>query len=475
MKTLARLGAARPVPNDMMKPFVSRVHFVGIGGAGMSAIAEVLASLGYDVSGSDLKRSETTARLRESGIKVHIGHRASNAAGAQVLVVSSAVPRNNPETSFAVRKGVPVIARAQMLAELGRMKKTVAVAGSHGKTTTASMIAAALGAAGAEPTAIIGGRMKNAQAAARPGTGEYLVVEADESDGSFVQLSPLVAVVTNIDDDHLDFHGSMDGLARAFLEYLRRLPFYGRAVLCRDDERTAALASRIERPVFTYGFNRAAEWRPRGVRSSRNGSRFDVVRSGRKQAEVVLSVPGRHNVLNALAALSAGAALGFDPDKLARGLGRFSGVGRRIDSLGQARGAEFVDDYGHHPSEIAATLSAVSELWKPRRLVVIFQPHRFSRTRLLAGRFGPAFKAADFVYVTPIYPAGEKPEPGISSKMILDSLARRRVACAPFPGVAEAAASIQDGDLVLTLGAGDVRRIGEDLLRERSKSGTGLS
>ncbi|MDE2313832.1 MAG: UDP-N-acetylmuramate--L-alanine ligase, partial [Elusimicrobia bacterium] len=365
--------------------------------------------------------------------------------------------------------GIPVIPRAQMLAELCRFKKTLAVAGSHGKTTTTSMAAAALEAAGARPTMIVGGRLKNVLPAAGLGLGDYMVVEADESDGSFVHLAPLAAVVTNIDDDHLDFHKSMDGLKRSFLDYLHRLPFYGCAVICRDDEGAASILSRVERPVVTYGLHRKADWRARGMRLAGSGSRFEVLKAGRRIAEVALKVPGRHNVLNALAALAAGAYLGFDPRDLARGLEEFLGVGRRLDRLGSAAGVEFVDDYGHHPTEIAATLSALavgagSGRASRKKLVVIFQPHRFSRTQLLSERFGPAFRGADFVYVTDIYPAGEKPLPGVSSKLILDSLARSGVACAPFAGAAPLLRELGSGDTLLTLGAGDVRKIGEELL-----------
>jgi len=455
---------------DMMRPFIRRVHFVGIGGSGMSGIAEVLHSLGYEVSGSDAKRGEAFKRLAAEGIKVWLGHRAAHVRGAQVVVASTAVPADNPELVRARREGIPVIPRAQMLAELCRFKKTLAVAGSHGKTTATSMAALALAAAGADPTLIVGGRLKNVRPAAGMGMGDYMVVEADESDGSFVHLSPLAAVVTNIDDDHLDFHKSMDQLKRAFLDYLHRLPFYGCAVICQDDAGAASIVPRVERPVSTYGFDRKAGWRARDVRLFRGGSRFEALHGGRKAAEVSLRVPGRHNVLNALAAMAAGAYLGFEPRDLARGLGEFSGVGRRLDRLGSAGNAEFVDDYGHHPTEIAATLAALRNGAKSRRarrerLVVIFQPHRFSRTKLLAGHFGPAFKGADFVYVTDIYPAGEKPLPGVSSKLILDSLVRSKIDCAAFPGVAPVLESIKSGDTVLTLGAGDVRAVGEELLR----------
>jgi UDP-N-acetylmuramate--alanine ligase len=452
-----------------MRSFVSRVHFVGIGGVGMSGIAEVLHNLGYKVSGSDTKESEITRRLRSAGVRIALGHAAANARGAQVVVVSSAVAADNPEVVFARRRGIPVILRAQMLAELGRMKKTVTVAGSHGKTTTTSMVAMALKAAGAEPTMIIGGRLKNIHSNVKLGMGDYMVAEADESDGSFLYLSPLVAVVTNIDNDHLDYHKTMENLTASFGAHLQRLPFYGAAVLCADDARLKALFPRVARRVVSYGIKGPAEWQARAIRMEKAGSRFLAYQFGKLKARVSLRVPGRHNVLNALGALAAGAYLGFDLKKLAKGLSEFRGVGRRLDRLGTAAGVEAVDDYGHHPTEIRATLSAVA-LWKARRVVAVFQPHRFSRTKLLAKEFGTAFKEADFVYVMDIYPAGEKPIAGVSSRLILDALKRNKVPCAAFPGTLELARQVRRGDVVLTLGAGDVWKVGEDLLRRLRES-----
>jgi UDP-N-acetylmuramate--alanine ligase len=448
-----------------MRQFVRRLHFVGIGGVGMSGIAEVLHNLGYEVSGSDSKESEITRRLRASGIRVKLGHAAAHAKGAQVVVVSSAVAADNPEVAYAKRAGVPIVLRAQMLAELGRMKKTITVAGSHGKTTTTSMVSMALHAAGARPTMIIGGQLKNIGSNVRLGVGDYLVAEADESDGSFLYLSPLAAIVTNVDNDHLDYHKTMDNLKRAFVDHLKRLPFYGAAVLCADDPTLASLIPRVGRPVVTYGFG-AADWRAVDVKLSKDRSTFWAVNKKRK-ARISLQVPGKHNVLNALGAFAAGAFLGQDLKKLARGLSDFRGVGRRLDRLGAAGGVEFVDDYGHHPTEVSTTLAAVARLWKARRTVVIFQPHRYSRTKLLAKEFGPAFKEADLVFVTDIYAAGEKPMPGVTSKLIVDSLARAGVKALPLTQTLDAARQLRAGDVVLTLGAGDVWKIGEDLLRRR--------
>ncbi|MBI5623938.1 MAG: UDP-N-acetylmuramate--L-alanine ligase [Elusimicrobia bacterium] len=450
-----------------MGSFIRRVHFVGIGGVGMSGIAEVLRNLGYEVSGSDLKETEVTRRLAGLGVTVRLGHAASHIRGAEVVVVSSAVGPDNPEVAAAREQGIPVVQRALMLAELGRMKKTVTVAGSHGKTTTTSMVAMALRSAGADPTMVVGGQIKDIRSNARLGVGDYLVAEADESDGSFLHLSPLVAVVTNVDDDHLDFHKTVERLREAFAEHLRRLPFYGAAVLCADDPPLMALARGLDRRVITYGFAKSAQWRAADLKLASAGSSFSVLCRGRRLGTLRMRVPGRHNVLNALGALAAGSFLGLPFRRLAAGLAEFRGVGRRLDVLGSASGIVFVDDYGHHPTEIAATLDAL-RLWKGRR-VVVFQPHRYSRTKLLARRFGPAFKAADLVYVMDIYAAGEKPMPGVTSRLILDSLRRARVRCAPFVSALDTARELAAGDVVLTLGAGDVWKIGEDLLR-RSRS-----
>ncbi len=451
---------------DFMRSFVRRIHFVGIGGVGMSGIAEVLNNLGYEVTGSDSKSTETTRRLQAAGIRVSEGHAAAHAKGASVVVVSSAVAADNPEVSWARAAGVPVVLRAQMLAELGRMKKTVTVAGSHGKTTTTSLVSMAFKAAGAEPTMIIGGRLKNIRANAKLGIGEYLVAEADESDGSFLFLTPLVAVVTNVDDDHMDHYKTMDALKDAFVAHLQKLPFYGAAVLCADDANLMSLRERVSRRVITFGVDRDADWRAKSVRMTKDGSSCEVFHHGKKALTLRLRVPGKHNVSNALAAIAAGAFLGFDLKRLARGLAEFSGVGRRLDRLGSAAGVEFVDDYGHHPTEIRATIAAV-RLWKAKRVVVVFQPHRFSRTKLLAKDFGPAFKGADRVFVTDIYAAGEKPMKGVTSKLIIDSARKAGVNAVAFPGPAGVASDLRPGDVVLTLGAGDVWKTGLDLLRRR--------
>jgi UDP-N-acetylmuramate--alanine ligase len=318
---------------------------------------------------------------------------------------------------------------------------------------------------------IIGGQLKNIGSNAKLGIGEYLVAEADESDGSFLFLTPLVAVVTNIDNDHMDHYKTMDALKDAFVEHLQRLPFYGAAVLCADDPVLASIRPRVTRHVVTYGFGAGADWRAKNARMGKDGSHCDVLHKGKKILTMHLRVAGRHNVSNALAALAAGHFLGFDLKRLARGLADFSGVGRRMDRLGAAGGVEFVDDYGHHPTEVRATLSAVAGLWRAKRVVVIFQPHRFSRTKLLSREFGSAFKGADLVYVTDIYAAGEKPIPGVTSRVIVDAIRRTGVNAQAFSGALDAARDLRPGDVVLTLGAGDVWKIGEDLLRRRRGGG----
>ena len=452
-------------PPSLNGAFSGRIHFVGIGGVGMSGIAELLKNLGCRISGSDLQESAITRRLSGLGIRVFRGHKTSHARGAELLVASSAVARDNPELRWARARGIPVLQRAQMLSQLAKLKKTLTVAGTHGKTTTTSLAAMALTSAGARPTMIIGGQLKNIHGNARLGLGDYLVAEADESDGSFIHLEPLAAVVTNIDDDHLDFHKTMANLKDAFKAHLERLPPDGAAILCADDPALLAMSRKLGRTVVTYGFAPEASWRPRNLRLSSAGSVFDACRDGRVEARVTLRVPGRHNVQNALGALAAGSFLGFPSEKLARGLSRFRGVGRRLDRLGRAGGVEFIDDYGHHPTEIAATIEAVSSLWKPARLIVLFQPHRYTRTKMLAARFGPAFKRADFVYVADIYPGGEKPLAGVDSRLILSSLKRAGVPAAAFARSLDVALQLRPGDLVLTLGAGDIWKTGLDLLR----------
>ncbi|HAH07778.1 MAG TPA: UDP-N-acetylmuramate--L-alanine ligase [Elusimicrobia bacterium] len=451
-----------------MRSFVRRIHFVGIGGVGMSGIAQVLLNLGYEVSGSDLRETEVTHRLKAAGAKVFAGHRASNARGAQVVVTSSAVAPANCEVAEARRAGIPVVPRAEMLAELCRMKKTVTVAGSHGKTTATSMAAMALAGAGADPTMIIGGQLANIGSNARLGLGEYLVAEADESDGSFVRLLPLVAVVTNIDSDHLDHYGTLENLKAAFLEHLHRLPFYGAAVLCADDPNLRSLLPKVERTVLTYGLKAGADWTAKLLPSKAAGVRMAVFRRGRRMGELSLKVCGRHNALNALAAVAVGDFLGFDLKRVFRGLSDFRGVGRRMERLGEGGGVLFIDDYGHHPTEIRVTLDALREAYPGRRVVAVFQPHRFTRTKLLHREFGSAFKKASRVYVMDIYPAGEAPLRGVDSGLIISAARRVRTDARRYCRPMDVLRDLRPGDIVLTIGAGDVWKVGLDLLRRLS-------
>jgi UDP-N-acetylmuramate--alanine ligase len=458
-----------------MRPFVKRIHFVGIGGVGMSGIAHVLLNLGYGVSGSDLKPTEITRRLKEAGAKIFRGHRASHMRGADVVVTSSAVSASNPEVSAARAKGIPVIARVAMLAELARLKKTVTVSGTHGKTTTTAMTGIALSAAGADPTMIVGGQVANFGANAKLGTGDILVAEADESDGSFLKLNPLVAVVTNIDSDHLDFYGSFAALKKAFLRHIDSIPFYGAAVLCSDDPVVRELIKKCARPAITYGLEAGAFWRGKiaaqGMgRGGKWRTRVAVYRNEKKAGFLDLGVAGRHNAQNALAALAVADYFGFDIKKVFKGLAEYEGVGRRLDLLGEAQGAVFIDDYGHHPTEIETALEAIRAMYPKRRLVVIFQPHRFSRTKALYKNFGKSLRGADAAYVMDIYAAGEKPVRGVNSKLIVDAGRKSGANAQRFSRTVDVVREIRKNDVVVTLGAGDVWKTGLDLMRRLKRN-----
>ena len=445
-----------------------RVHFVGIGGSGMSGIAEVLHNMGFEVSGSDIARKSTTERLEGLGVKVFYGHSPENVRGAQLVVVSSAVSEDNPEVQEARRLGIPVIPRAEMLAELMRVKFSIAVSGAHGKTTTTSMIAEVLAKAGLDPTVVIGGRLKGVGSGARMGQSEYLVAEADESDKSFLKLLPTIAVITNIDREHLDTYGSLLALKQAFADFASRVPFYGAAVVCLDDPNVQEILPEVRRRTVTYGLSRQADFSAREVRLEGLGSRFSVYRGERKLAEVRLRVPGRHNVLNALAAFAVSQELEIDPQVASEALGEFTGVERRFEVKGEREGVVVVDDYGHHPTEIAATLEAARSWWSGR-IVVVFQPHRYTRTRDLWREFGPVFHQADVLLVLPIYPAGEKPIPGVSAELILEAVRSSGHRSAKLVGSKEEALEelkkvLRPGDMLLTLGAGDVWKVGEAYL-----------
>ncbi len=445
---------------------VKQVHFLGIGGSGMSGIAEVLLNLGYAVSGTDLKASPATQRLQGMGAKVFFGHAADNAVGADVIVVSTAVKAGNPELEYAAKHRIPVVRRAEMLAELMRFRYGIAIAGTHGKTTTTSLVASVLAEGGLDPTFVVGGKVKGADANAKLGAGQYLVAEADESDASFLHLSPMIAAVTNIDADHLETYGGDFGRLKAtFVEFLNRLPFYGLAVLCVDDPVVRELLPTIGRPVVTYGFNEDADIRATDVRPEGSGSHFTASFNDGIPREFHLNLPGRHNVLNALAALAIGWELGVPAAAMNRALSKFAGVGRRCEPHGVLAidGAKvtLIDDYGHHPRELAATFEAVRSAHPGKRLVVAFQPHRYSRTRDLFDAFGEVLSSVDALLLFDVYPAGEAPIPGYDSKALARGIrARGKVEPVVLKAVSELPQAlsgvVRDGDVLLTVGAGDV-------------------
>ncbi|HYM80887.1 MAG TPA: UDP-N-acetylmuramate--L-alanine ligase [Candidatus Limnocylindria bacterium] len=445
-----------------------RIHFIGIGGSGMCGIAEVLLNLGYQVSGSDLRSSEATQRILALGGRVFVGHAPSNVEGAHVIVFSTAVQENNPELAAARAAGVPVIGRADMLAELMRMKYGVAVGGAHGKTTTTSMIAAVLARGGLDPTIVVGGRLHALGSNARLGRGQFLVAEADESDGSFLRLSPALCVVTNIDREHLDFYAGLDDIRAAFVSFANGVPFYGVAVLCADDPEVRVILPRVKKRVILYGTRPEAEVRAEQVTLRPHGARFEVVGSGQRLGVIDLQLPGRHAVLNALAAVAVAIELEVGFGHIAEALAEFRGVARRFETRGEAAGVRVVDDYAHHPTEIAATLSAARGLGG--RTLVVFQPHRYTRTLALRDEFGTCFAEADRVWVLDVYAAGEKPIPGVSGATVVASArahGARAIEHAPDPAAAVAAvvAEARAGDTVMTLGAGDVWKLGDEVLR----------
>ena len=461
---------------------VRRIHFVGIGGAGMSGIAEVLLNLGYQVSGSDLKQSEVSRRLAELGGKIFYGHRGEQVGDAEVVVISSAVREDNPEVIEARARKILVIPRAEMLAELMRLKHSVAVAGSHGKTTTTSMIATILHQAGLDPTAVIGGKLDTFGSGARLGTGDLMVVEADESDGSFLKLRPVIAVVTNVDREHLDHYGTFDNLRESFLRFVNEVPFYGLDVLCTDCQVLRGMTGEIHRRYVTYGVSNDAEIRAVEVRQERTGCGFDVISKGKKLGRIVLGVPGRHNAVNALAAIAVGFELGVDYATAARALTGFKGAHRRFQIKGEALGITVVDDYGHHPTEIKATLAAARE-WRPAngaelpgRVVCGFQPHRYTRTKILAEEFTAAFDQADLLLVTEVYSAGEDPIAGVSGKSLFEQIEKHRkpqgLETFFVPTLEEMedslAKMLKPGDLFITVGAGNIWQAGEELLKKIS-------
>jgi UDP-N-acetylmuramate--alanine ligase len=446
-----------------------QIHFVGIGGAGMSGIAEVLLNLGYRVTGSDTRRGEAVERLEGLGAKVFMDHQPFHVEGAHVVVYSSAVAADNVEVQVARQRGIPVIPRAEMLAELMRMKYGIAIAGTHGKTTTTSVVAAVLGAAGFDPTVVVGGRVHGLGANARLGRGEFLVAEADESDGSFLKLSPTIAVVTTVDAEHLDHYANLDEIRAAFLQFVNKVPFYGAAVVCLDEPNIQQMIPHIEKRVITYGLESGADVTARRLSFSGLTSQFEVLQRGRALGPATLQVPGRHNVLNALAAVAVGLDLEVPFELIAAALASFEGVQRRFQIRGEAQGVMVVDDYGHHPAEIRATLAAAKAGFD-RRVVTVFQPHRYSRTHHLRREFLTAFYQSDVLIVMDIYPAGEPPIPGVNARDLADGIAahgHREVIYMDGDRegiVRHLVESTRPGDLVLTLGAGDVGQLGVELL-----------
>ncbi|HWG20497.1 MAG TPA: UDP-N-acetylmuramate--L-alanine ligase [Terracidiphilus sp.] len=445
-------------------------HFIGIGGIGMSGIAEILLNQNMKVSGSDLRRSPVTDRLAQLGAIVYEGHEAGHVAGATVVVTSSAVRPDNPEVAEARARKIPVIQRAEMLAELMRLKYGIAIAGMHGKTTTTSMVASVLSAGGLDPTVVVGGRVDALGSNARLGTTQFLVAEADESDRSFLKLSPILAVVTNLDREHMDCYSDMEDVERAFLAFMDKVPFYGAVTACLDNPPLAAILPRAHRRVFTYGVTRGADYRLEPLAAAAGSfSRFQVVTATGPLGPFELHVPGRHNVLNATAAVAVAHQLEVSPEKIADGLRNFRGVDRRFQLRGSARDIAVVDDYGHHPTEIRATLAAARECGY-KHIHVVFQPHRYTRTADLMDHFAGAFTDADSVYVLPIYAASEQPIPGVTAERLAERIEGPHVQFVPdFPSAIEAVtAQAHEGDLILTLGAGNVSQLAPQIVEKLS-------
>ncbi|UCD11203.1 MAG: UDP-N-acetylmuramate--L-alanine ligase [Nitrospinaceae bacterium] len=446
-----------------------RIHFIGIGGSGMSGIAEVLKNMGYEVTGSDRSKSRVTDHLESLGVRVHEGHRADNVENAQVVVVSTAIDPSNVEVAEARERMIPVIPRAEMLAELMRMKYGIAVAGTHGKTTTTSLVASVLDGGRLDPTVVIGGRLKSASGHSKLGQSEFLVAEADESDGSFLKLSPAIAVITTLDEEHMDYYKTLDGMKQAFLSFINKVPFYGAAVLCLDDANLQSLIPGIEKRIITYGLTAQADVTAKNISLANMLSRFTVIHQGKELGPVASRALGHHNVQNTLAAVAVGLELGIAFADIARAIENFSGVQRRFEIVHQSDRLILVDDYGHHPVEIQATLKTARQAWPDRRLIVVFQPHRYSRTKWLLESFWRSFNDADRLIVTDIYPGGEAPIEGVHARHLAEGVKESGHKNVEYlPGLEEAAARLAEtlapGDVVITLGAGDVGEVNRHLL-----------
>jgi len=452
---------------------VKHIHFVGIGGTGMSGIAELLLNLGYKVTGSDISVTPVTERLVALGAAIEKGHEAGNVGQPDVVVYSSAIKQDNAEIEAARGKGIPVIPRAEMLAELMRMRQGIAVGGAHGKTTTTWLVGLVMAAARLDPTIIVGGRLKALGTNAKLGGGNYLVAEADESDGSFLKLSPTIAVITTVDEEHLDHYVNLDAIKEAFIEFANKVPFYGAAVVCLDDANVQSILPHIERRVITYGFSHQADVQARDVVQDGSDVTFNAVLQGKNMGSVLIRTPGDYNVLNSLAAIAVGLELDIPLQAIGEGLAQFTGISRRLEVKGEVGGVTVVDDYAHHPTELAATLGAIRSIYD-RRIVAVFQPHRYTRTHALWDRLGRSFYDADTVIVTSIYAAGEAPIEGVSGELVaraaVDSGHRDVKYIAEMDEVIDhLARTVKDGDVVVTLGAGSIYKAGEDLLERIKK------
>ncbi|MEM9192200.1 MAG: UDP-N-acetylmuramate--L-alanine ligase [Myxococcota bacterium] len=452
----------------MFRGRIRSIHFVGIGGIGMSGIAEVLLDHGFVITGSDMKESETTRRLTEKGARISVGHDAGHVAASDVVVYSTAIPAHNPELQEARRLGTPVIRRAEMLAELMRIKDGIAIAGSHGKTTTTSLVATVLRAADLDPTVVIGGKLNALGSNAASGAGDLLLAEADESDGSFLQLTPAIAVITNIDPEHLDHYGSLDGVRDAFIQFANRVPFYGLVIACLDHPNVQHMLPRIEKRTATYGLAAQADYRAKDPKFAGLSAAFDVVRRGEPLGQFEVRMPGIHNVLNALATIAVADELRVPHDTVREALRTFDGVQRRFTILGEAQGITVIDDYGHHPAEVQVTLEAAQRAYG-RRLVVAFQPHRYTRTHHLFGELTRAFNRADVLLLSDVYAAGEAPIEGADSAHLARAIrAHGHRDVTHIPARADLPAALAEraraGDVVITLGAGDITKVGPELL-----------